>query len=139
MVALKAALAARAGLAGVQITLGLPYEPEGDFIALTDVEPSEQTAAGQRSTPHKREESFVLVVEISALRLGDADHTEAIQRAYVLLAELEDELRTDLTIDNSILNGWAVVEGVPMNTIGPGGEGRREALIRARVRCRARI
>lgn len=136
---LKTRLQARAGLTGVQITEGYPLQPDLEFIALLDADPHDQEAAGQRSQPHAREESFVLVIEINVVRTGDADAAQTTDRAYALAAELENELRTDMTIGGSLGNGWAVVEGLPLFTAGPDGQGRREAAIRARVRCRARI
>jgi hypothetical protein len=126
-------------LAGVQITEGYPLQPDVDFIAILDADPHEQDPAGQRPSPKAAEETFTLIVEISAVRIGDTDAAEVIDRAYVLAAELENELRTDMTIGGSLPNGWALIEGLPLNTVGPSGEGRREAIIRARVRCRARI
>lgn len=136
---LKTQLQARVGLAGVQITEGFPLQPDLEYIAIADADPHEQTSAGQRSTPHPREESFVLVVVISVVRIGDADAAEVVDRAYALAAEVENELRNDPTIAASLGTGWAVVEGLPLTTWGPDGQGRREALIQARLRCRARI
>lgn len=139
---LKTQLQARAGLAGVQITEGFPLQPDLEYIAIADADPHEQTSAGQRATPHPREENFVLIVVISVVRVADTDAAEVVDRAYALAAELENELRNDPTIGGSlggVNSGWAVVEGLPLTTWGPDGQGRREALIQARVRCKARI
>lgn len=138
-VALQALLEARAGLEGVQVTDGYPTQPEAEYIALLDAEPHEQRTAGMRATPHAREEEFVMLVAVSALRKGDDDHAIVTARAYELAAEMENALRNDPTIGGSLGNGWATVVGLPVRKHGPDNDGRREALIEARISCRARI
>lgn len=136
---LKTRLQARAGLTGVQITEGYPRQPAGEYMAILHAEPHEQKAAGMSATPHPREEHFTITAEISVVRKGDTDHAEVTDRAYALAAEIENDLRDDPTIGSSLGNGWAVVEGLPLTTAGPTGEGLREAVIRPRIACRARI
>lgn len=142
MATLQTLLEARPGLAGVQITDGYPWQPAGDYVAIVDADPHEQRTAGLRTAPHPREEEFTLHVHISALRKGDDDHVLVTARAYALAAELENELRNDPTIGGSLggsNSGWAVVVGLPVHKYGPNTEGLREAVIDARIQCRARI
>jgi hypothetical protein len=139
MAALKGLLIARSGLSGVQVTTGLPMTASTDYVAIMDAIPHVQRTAGARTAPQPREEEFDLVVLISAIRKGDDDGTEVVNRAYAIAAELESEIRNDLTINASLGNGWATVTALPMTQRGPNTDGEREALIEANVSCRARI
>ena len=138
MSALKTRLAARAGLAGVQIVIGTPWQPEADYIAIHEADPHDQRPAGMRALPGPREEEFWLGVMVSSIRKGDADHSEAVARAYTLAAELEDELGDDPTINASLGGGWAQIDGLPVTTHWL-EDGTREARIAGRVKCRSRI
>lgn len=140
MVALKAALGARAGLSGVQITDGLPWQPDKDFITIGNADPHEQDPSGMAGAgvAGGREEQFTLTLLISAFRTGDADHTEVVARAYVLAAEIEGALRDDVTIGGSLgASGFAYVSGLPVRKLGPDKNGNREAQVRARLSCHA--
>lgn len=141
MVALKAQLQARAGLAGVQITDGVPRKEEKEYIAILGAKDHSQRQAGMRATsPRPREEEFTLEIGISVLRSGDAEHTEATARVYQLAKELEDQLQDDQTISSSLgASGWATVTSLPVRKPGPDNDGRREAIVEAEIRCHARI
>jgi len=139
MVALGDILRADTALGGVQIVDGLPMSPQAEFVAILDAQPHEQRAAGMRATPHPREEEFTLTLHISVVRRGDASHEKATARAYEIAAVIEDALRSDLTINGSLGNGWATVDGLPLTKFGPNRDGEREAVILAQVGCRARI
>lgn len=135
--ALKTRLAARAGLSGVQVVVGLPYSPGKDFIAILDASPHEQELAAMRtSSAGTRHETFDLEVRISVIRAGDSDHSETVTRAYVLLDEIENELDADATINGTLGTGLARIAALPLMLLGP-ENGNREAMIRARVECQA--
>ena len=136
---LRDQLKARAALARVQITTGNPQSPDAEYVALLGADEHEQRQAGMRSAPHPREEDFVLQVRISVVQAGHADSESVVDRAFALAAELENEIRDDMTIGGSLGNGWAEIEGLPFEDLGPNEEGLREARIHARVHCRARI
>lgn len=140
MTTLKALLQARPALAGVQITDGRPWQPDSEYIAILDAEPHEQEAAALARTRQPRNEEFTLQVEINVARSGDADHTEIVARAYALAAELENELRQDVTLGGALgPSGWALIAGLPIVKGGPDSGGARDASIFARIACRARI
>lgn len=134
MTTLKSRLQLRSGLAGVQITDGPPWQPDGDFIAIMGTDPHEQRPAGM-GTSGGREEEFTLSVVLSALRSGDDEHTQAVARVFTLVAELENELRANPTLDGVLGSGWATVAGLPVEKRGPDNEGKREAIVFARVDC----
>jgi hypothetical protein len=123
----------------VQVESGLPFQPDTDFITIGDADPHTQDPSAMRTAIGSggREEQFTLVVLISAVRAGDADHTESVARAYALAAELEAELNDDATINGSLGTGQAYVAGLPLRKLGPDKDGRREARIRARLECHA--
>lgn len=136
---LRDRLRARPNLSRVQVSLGKPWPPENEFIAIRDVRPHDQRQAGMRTAPHPREEEFTLHVLVSVIQGGHADSEAVVDRAYALAAELEQEIRDDMTIGGALTNGWAQVEGLELEDIGPNDDGIREARVHARVACRARI
>jgi len=134
-------LAARPGLHDVEVSYGWPHPADmPDLIALLDAEEHTQRPAGSRgASAHPREEDFDLQVLVIASMTGVADHRPVTERAYQLLAELEDELRDDMTLNTALGNGWAQVKSAPLQEFGPSPELRRESWIDARVHCKARI
>lgn len=94
--ALKEALEARPGLSGVQVTYGSPLpSPSAEFVWLQGVS-GEQTARaiGKLS----RRERLRLAVQVSVLHNGQ-DQQIPTERAFELVAEIEECLRQDPTLD----------------------------------------
>ena len=139
--ALQRMLEDRPALAGVVVSQGPPYPADiPEFVWIADIPEHEQRFAGQRPSPHAREEEFVQVVKISVLMAGLPSHEDCTDRAYALASEIEDALADDLTVGGSVRNGWVRVEGLPLEERGPEGEALvRESLIEARLRVRARL
>ena len=102
MDALVTALAARTNLAGVRVNYGpaLP-DPGRESINVLGLE-GEQTWAGLGQLA--KEEVYTVQVMVFVIREGQQTQP-AVERAYALLAEIEDELRettTSPTMDNTV-------------------------------------
>lgn len=94
--ALFAALLARPALADVQVSYGSPNpNPRPEFIWLHDVDGAQEARALGRLA---RREDMSLEVRISVVKQG-RDQQAATERAFALLAELEDTVRTDPALD----------------------------------------
>ena len=135
MAALLTALKARPGLSSTQVAWGVPRgELQKEFMLLLDVDGEQTTKAkGQ----HRREEQFDLTVVISVVRTrGEAQ--AATERAYVLAAELENELRTNTTMTSTVRN--CRIEGrFALNQATPREGDRTEAMLTVTVRANERI
>jgi hypothetical protein len=92
--ALLAKLNARTNLKNVQVTYGPPLPPSREWIWLGDVAGEQQTAALGNQ---RREETYDLSVIIGITREG-VDQQATTERAFALMAELENELRSDATV-----------------------------------------
>jgi hypothetical protein len=135
MNALHDALAARTGLAGVRVNYGpaLP-DPGRESLNILGLE-GEQNWAGLGQLA--KEEVYTVQVLILVIREGQQTQP-AVERAYELLEELEDELResaTAPTMDNSVR--VAAVETVNLE-VGASDQ-TRSALLTIGVRVQARI
>ena len=137
--ALKAALLsllqARAGLSGVQVTYGMPAvspPPRREFIALTDADGDQETAALGRT---RREEVYRLKVLCSVLREG-SDQQSATERAFALAAEIVSALRADPSVTGTVRT--ALVDG-PLQLEEGASDQHRTALVTLSVLCTARI
>lgn len=92
--ALRDRLVARAGLASL-VTLGIPRNaPRDEWIAVGDVEGRQESASLGRL---RREERFTVQVVVSVVRSGIELPEDVTDRAFDLVAEIEDELRDDPT------------------------------------------
>lgn len=137
---LVAVLAARAGLAGVQVSAVWPGKEstEQESVWLGD-------ARGRRDYPvvragrKPRDETYTLDVFIQVLRPESWDPS-AETRAFELFAELEDAIAADpaiglsATLPTLVLGAGAFT--LANGVLDPGGWG---ALIRAEVEARARL
>lgn len=134
--ALLAQLAARAGLANVQVSYGYPGPvPEVEYIWLADVRGEQAIAVmGRRS----REEHYQLTVLIKTETSGvaPADQQTATERAFTLMSELENQLRTDPTVNSTVR--VAQVEG-PIELVELAGKEARGALLTVTVAVEQRI
>ncbi len=97
---LKTNLLARAGLANVQVTHGPPFPvPEIEFIWLGDAQGTQEWAGGAKL----KSEQYDLTVWIRVLNSSTPDDFKtAGDRAFALLAELENELRGDKTVSGTV-------------------------------------
>lgn len=96
--ALYTALAARAGLSGVTISYGAPLQAPREFIALADIDGSQEFA---QLGALKKNETYTLTVYCSVLREGNQQQA-CTERCFELAAELEDELRTNPTMSGTV-------------------------------------
>lgn len=115
--ALITALQARAGLSGVTVSWGeWPLtDPARDWIMVGDItEPADQSAAalGQQ----RREEHYMLHIDCVVRRPYSDDPQTVATRAAALVAEIENELRDDCTVDDTVrvaqVVGVGLIEGL---------------------------
>lgn len=97
--ALLTALQARPGLSGVTVSYGapLPSAPR-EFIALGDIAGEQEFAA---LGALRKNENYTLTVFCSVLREGKQQQT-CTERCFALAAEIEDELRTNVTMSGTV-------------------------------------
>jgi hypothetical protein len=135
MNALHDALAARAGLTGVRVNYGpaLP-DPGRESINILGLDGTQSWAGlGQLA----KEEVYTVQVLILVIREGQQTQP-AVERAYEILEELENELREDSTaptMDNTVR--VASVEDVNLEV--GASDTTRSALLTIGVRVQARI
>lgn len=98
--AMLTALGNRSGLSGVTISYGAPLQGPREFIALGDISGSQEFRTMGGPVP-KKEESYVLDVYVSVLREGNQQQT-CSERCFALAAEIEDELRTNITMSGTV-------------------------------------
>jgi hypothetical protein len=130
--ALYTRLAARSGLSGVQVSYGWPTGAvQREHIILGGVDGTQEYRA--IGAQHRFEE-YTLTVYINVLREGVQQQT-CDERCLALLAEVESELRSDPTVNNTVLTaelGSFVLD--PM-----ANDQSREARLRVGVSVKARI
>lgn len=135
MNALHDALAGRAGLAGVRVNYGpaLP-DPGRESLNILGLEGSQNWAGlGQLA----KEEVYTVQVLILVIREGQQTQP-AVERAYEILEELENELRessTAPTMDNTV----RVASVADVNLEVGASDQTRSALLTIGVRVQARI
>jgi len=98
--ALLTALTARSGLSGVTVSYGVPLGGPRESITLADISGSQEFRTMGGPVP-KKEESYVLDVYVSVLREGNQAQT-CTERCFALAAEIEDELRTNITMSGTV-------------------------------------
>jgi hypothetical protein len=128
-------LQARGGLSGVQVSNGPPLpDPQRERIWVGDVAGAQSYAA--MAAPNQRHEEYVLQVNISVLREG-VDMVAADARCFALMAELENQLRTDPAVSGAIteshIGNFRLTEFVS-----PDGM-NRTAELQVEVNCQAYI
>jgi hypothetical protein len=96
--ALYDALAARSGLSGVTVSYGVPLGAPREFIALTDINGTQQFAA---LGALRKDETYTLDVYVSVLREGNQQQ-QCSERCFAIAAEVEDELRTNVTMSGTV-------------------------------------
>lgn len=99
--ALLAGLKARDGLAGVLVTWGFPgREPGREWLRIADAEFEQETHALGPTRPRK--ETYDVSMVVSVVRTADGQQIAA-QRAFEIMAEVEDFLRLDPTVGNVVI------------------------------------
>lgn len=93
-------LQARPGLSTVQISYGPPLpDPQREYIWVGDV--TGDQAFATMAAPNQRHENYRVTVIVGVLREG-VDSKAADDRCFVLLGELETQLRGDVTVNNAV-------------------------------------
>lgn len=98
--ALLTALGARSGLSGVTISYGAPLQGPRESITLGDISGSQEFRTMSGPIP-KKEETYTLEVYVSVVREGNQQQT-CTERCFALAAEIEDELRTNITMSGTV-------------------------------------
>lgn len=135
MDALHTALAARSGLAGVRVNYGpaLP-DPGRESVNILGLEGQQEWAALGRLA---KDEIYTVEVMILVIREGQQTQP-AVERAYDLLAELEDQLRENS--NSPTASGTVRVAAVSSVNLEVGAsDTTRSALLTIGVRVEARI
>ena len=96
--ALQTALAARTGLSGVTVSYGAPTQGPRESITLGDINGSQEFAA---LGALRKDETYTLDVFVSVLREGN-QAKECTERCFAIAAEIEDELRTNVTMTGTV-------------------------------------
>ena len=131
--ALLAALQARPTLSTVQVTYGAPLpSPADEYVWLADADGEQETAA---LGAQRREEYYDLTVYVAVYRAGE-DQQATTERAFELVAELEEVLRADATVGGVVR--VAVVAG-PFRLEEMASDTHRGAQVTVTVAVRARI
>lgn len=134
--ALLAQLQARAGLAGVSVTYGYPGPTaETEWVWLADVRGEQHLMVmGSRS----RDESYELTVLIKSETSGidGAAQQATTERVFALMGELEQQLRSDPTVNSTVR--VAQVEG-PIELVELAGNEKRGSLLTVTVKAEQRI
>lgn len=134
--ALITKLQARPGLAGVQVTWGIPPidEVPVDWLYVGDAKsPADQEAAALGRL--RREEHYVLHLEVIVMRPHADDPKTVATRAADIVEEVEDLLRTDPEVGGVVR--VAQIVGVGLEEGSDGNE--RWAVMPVRIDVRQRI
>lgn len=133
---LLAQLALRSGLNGVLVSWGWPKAPQREMLILGDISDWTQEAAAQRYPQPPREESYRMEVLVYAEKKGWTQ-ADANARAFVIAAEIENQLRTDPTVNGAVR--VAQFAGGKLEEQTPEGGESRIALLTIYVDCDVRI
>ena len=126
------ALTARTGLSGVTVSYGAPLQAPREFIALGDINGSQEFAA---LGALRKDETYVLDVYVSVLREGNQQQT-CTERCFALAAEVEDELRTNVTMSGTV----RVAELLsPFNLEEFAGDSARQSILTLGIQATERI
>lgn len=99
--ALLTSLQARTGLSGVQVTYGWPSgQVRRESIMLGGVSGTQQFRTVGAT---QKLEEYALTIYVTVIKEGSALQQSADERALALMAEVEDELRSDPTVTNTVL------------------------------------
>ncbi|RMH85147.1 MAG: hypothetical protein D6683_01370 [Actinomyces sp.] len=139
MAALVDALSARSGLSGVKVDFAAPSSDDdateqvrlGTVVAGTQ-DPEVFSGGAARTA---RAERFDLDVEV--IVRSKRTTRDAVERAFALAAEVEDEVASDPTLGGVDGLAWATVSGLE-SEVGQAGQLPR-VVVTLTVSCRARL
>jgi hypothetical protein len=136
--ALQTQLQARAGLDGVQVSYGYPGPlPEVEYIWLADVKGHQDLAVmGNRTRSRDEDYTLTILIKSEISDISTAAQQTVVERAFTLMAELEDQLRTDPGVNGTVR--VAQIEG-PIELVELAGANARGALLTVSVRAQQRI
>lgn len=140
--ALQANLKKRTGLSGVTITVGPPTAGElmvGEWLMLGNSTATQNYATFPYNAPTSRDETARIELLINVVQAINADHTVVNNRAYALLAEVENELRSNPSqgVTNVL---WAeIAPSMRVQKQMNPDAGWRETLITSQIKLRSRI
>ena len=135
LLALKAMLEARPGLSGVGVFTAHPGdELPREAVVVDRVTTDQSWAALGRQ---RREEGFAvfLVLHIEKPGAGEAIATDARERVYAIKAEVEDALRADPSVSESVRIADYARDELRQGT----GDGVRWAQLEAQVDAKVRL
>lgn len=128
----------RSALPNVQVERQHPGDTElSEGIRFGDVRGNHQLAA-MVAGRIPRDEEYVVDVYLESVRPGE-DSTEAEERAFELLGQLEDLLADDNTIVDTLVGGWARVGSWTDSTYFDAKTSGWACTIRAEVAVKARL
>lgn len=132
--ALLTQLQARSGLSGVQVTYGWPSGAlQRESIMLGHVQVTQEFRVIGR--PDRKMEEYDVTVHITVIREGAGQQQAADERSLALLAELEGELQSNATMNNTVLTAT-----VGAYTLEPmANENTRQATLTATIHVQARL
>ena len=132
---LVAQLQARGGLSGVRVTYGPPPDPGREFICFWGAVGA-QSWATYGTTAGLRAEEYDTELMIRVLKEG-VDDSAADARCFALYGELEQQLRTDPTVNGAVqaarIGDFRLEEGIDVDGM------NREARLTVQVHCQAFI
>jgi hypothetical protein len=135
---LETRLKARPALSGVYVSYGPPFPvPEPELIALWDVRDWTQrpAALGKRG----RDEEYELAILIRVVQSTVAEHKPVTERAFALLAEIENELRNDPTVGVAEMIAAELGGQGAMSLQEDANDEQRVSTLLVNVHCHARI
>jgi hypothetical protein len=140
--ALAANLASRANLAGVQILTGPPSAGQaqhGEFLMLGNANATQTYKTFPYNAPTAKDETFTIDLLIDVVQAMNTDQSTVTARAFALLAEVENELRSNPSQGVAYVLWSEVARSQRVEKAMNPDSGWRETLLRATVFVRARI
>jgi hypothetical protein len=117
----------------VLVTWSTPAEGPGpEWVRIGDVTGAQRAAAVGRQ---RRAESYTVQILVSVVKAEIEDPQEVAGRAFEIVADIEDAIRTDETLGGVLI--WARVEKTDLREGLAGGE--RWAEVTVHVGCESRI
>lgn len=140
--ALQANLKARVGLNGVTVTVGPPTVGElniGEWLMLGNSTAGQNYKTFPYNAPTSKDETARIDLLINVVQAINNDHTALNNRAFALLAEVENELRSNPSQGVPYVLWAEVAENMRVEKNMNSQSGWRETLIVAQIKLRSRI
>lgn len=138
--ALVDTLSARPALSGL-VTYGVPRElPAKEWVAVTNVEGSQRAISVGRGGASRRGEDFRILVVVTVTGSAFDDPRTTTERAFALVAEIDDALRDDPELGLTSSQALVVAEVVKTDLSESIGDGTsRQSVVTVFVQCTTRI